>query len=340
MTVYDARRWGNCLKAGFLGLALSAIPMISAGQWVSTYPGVGFVAGFLTGIFELFVFREFLRKTNFLVGLILKSISYSLGIYVVILFFMTLGLVLWYGPGGSSVSQYLNREFLAVLFQSYKSSIIIVFLFQLDDLLGDGVFRKYLLGFYHRPKNQPIIVMFLDIKASTAITEQIGDYRYYAFLDDFFHTVSRPIIENRGEIYKYVGDQVIITWPERRGLKDARCLKCFFDISDAIAAQHQHFLDKYGIIPPFRAAIHEGTVVMALIGDIRKEIVYNGDVLNTTARLEEVCSYYQTDLVVSDSLVRKLNLPAHYQPESLGKISLKGKSMPMEIFTVRRLRDV
>lgn len=339
MTVYDTRRWANCFKAGLLGLALSSVPMVSSGQWLPTYPGVGFVAGFMTGLLELFVYREFLRRTHFLVGLILKSISYTLAIYVVILFFLTLGLVIWYGPGGKSVAQYLNREFLAVMLQSYKSSIIIVFLFQLDDLLGDGVFRKYLLGFYHQPKVQQTVVMFLDIKASTTITEQMGDARYYAFLDDFFHAVSRPILENRGEIYKYVGDQIIICWPEAKGVKDSRCVKCFFDISDAIEKNRPYFMEKYGMTPPFRAALHVGPVVVALIGDIRKEIVYNGDVLNTTSRLEAVCSTYKTDLIVSGPLMEKLQIPSQFTQELLGCATLKGKMQPMDVYAVRRINS-
>jgi adenylate cyclase len=64
--------------------------------------------------------------------------------------------------------------------------------------------------------------------------------------------------------------------------------------------------------------------------------VYNGDVLNTTSRLESVCADYKTDLIVSGPLMEKLQVPANFTPELLGCVPLKGKMQPMDLYAVRR----
>ena len=61
--------------------------------------------------------------------------------------------------------------------------------------------------------------MFLDLKSSTTIAEKIGHINFHKFINDFLFTISEAIISSKGEIYKYVGDEVIITWKMKEGLK-------------------------------------------------------------------------------------------------------------------------
>jgi len=63
------------------------------------------------------------------------------------------------------------------------------------------------------------------------------------------------------------------------------------------------YLDLYGVYPEFKAGLHAGKVVVTWIGDIKKEIVYHGDVLNTTSRLEAECNRYNQTLLVSEFIL-------------------------------------
>lgn len=76
------------------------------------------------------------------------------------------------------------------------------------------------------------IFMFLDIRSSTTIAEELGHVQYFALLNDFFRDIAEPISKNKGHIYQYVGDEVVVSWPLDDGLNNANCLKCFFDIGD------------------------------------------------------------------------------------------------------------
>ena len=229
---YTTNRIINCIKAGILGLVLTSISLvedISQAHW--EYPFIGFISGFFTGVFELFIYREKLRNLNFIIGLLIKATSYTATVYVAIV--LVLGAVAW-ATGNSDIEielqRFIDKDFFLLLWQAFKGSIIIVFLFQLDVLLGDGAFRRYMSGQFHKPRKQNMVFMFLDIKGSTKMTEILGDEKYYSLIDDFFHDISRPIIESEAEIYKYVGDEVIIMWPLEKGIKEPNCVDLFFYI--------------------------------------------------------------------------------------------------------------
>lgn len=333
---YTTNRIKNCLKAGILGLVLTSISLvedISQAHW--EYPFVGFISGFFTGVFELFIYRERLRNLNFIVGLLLKSISYTITVYVAIVIVLGAFSAL---TGNRDIElelqRFIDKDFFLLLWQAFKGSIIIVFLLQLDVLLGDGAFRRYMSGKFHKPRKQNMVFMFLDMKGSTKMAETLGDEKYYSLVDDFFHDISRPIIESEAEIYKYVGDEVIIMWPLDKGLKDPNCIDLFFYIKRKIRRRKAYYIEKYGMIPEFKAGLHSGPVVSAIIGDIRKEIVYSGDVLNTASRLQESCNEMNVDILISDTLKTSLPWIGKYNAVSKGEILFKGKIQEMEIFTV------
>ena len=52
--------------------------------------------------------------------------------------------------------------------------MLLSFYVQINLLLGEGVLFKFLLGRYRKPLNENRIFMFLDIKSSTTIAENLG----------------------------------------------------------------------------------------------------------------------------------------------------------------------
>ena len=179
--------------------------------------------------------------------------------------------------------------------------------------------------------------MFLDVKSSTRIAEQLGHKRYYAWLNQFFQEISVPVLQTRAEVYQYVGDEVVFTWETAHGLENANCLKIFYLIKNSVHKNRNTYLMKYGVVPEFKAGLHYGNVISAQIGDIKREIVYNGDVLNTTARIQEQCNTLQQELLTSGSLLDRLELNNMFLAEKLDETKLRGKEMLMEIFGVREV---
>ena len=94
--------------------------------------------------------------------------------------------------------------------------------------------------------------------------------------------------------------------------------------------------------PEFKAGLHFGKVVSAQIGDLKREIVYNGDVLNTTARIRDECNKYQRDCLVSGSLMHRLKSIDDFQWERLNVVTLRGKETEVELYSMSNvnLKDV
>lgn len=183
------------------------------------------------------------------------------------------------------------------------------------------------------------IFMFLDIRSSTTIAEGLGHVQYFELLNDFFRDIAEPISENKGHIYQYVGDEVVVSWSLDDGLADANCLKCFFDIADIMATNAGKYIRKYGMCPTFKAGMHYGKVSTGTVGTLKKEIIYTGDVLNTASRIEGLCNKHDVDLLLSKNLVDKLPMNHAFAPRRIGEISLRGKSTEIMLFTVERSGD-
>ncbi len=94
-----------------------------------------------------------------------------------------------------------------------------------------------------------------------------------------------------GEVYRYVGDALIATWPLGTAQENARPIQCLFACRDALDAARPDLLRRYEHLPGFRAAIHSGPLVAGEIGGFKREIALLGDAMNTAARLEQACRY-------------------------------------------------
>jgi len=203
---------------------------------------------------------------------------------------------------------------------------------------GPGTIVSMFLGRYHRPHEVQRIFMFLDLSDSTTLAEQLGHVKFFSLLRNFYIDITDPILNSKGEIYQYVGDEIIVAWqPSEKLTENQHCLNCFFLIKKTIALRKSFYEHKFGVTPTFKAAIHMGKVVVGETGVIKREIVYSGDILNTTARMLEQCKIHQQGLIISQELVELLpeNILTYYQLSSLGEMTLRGKTNQVELFGVK-----
>ena len=198
-------------------------------------------------------------------------------------------------------------------------------LLQVNSKFGQANFWNIIRGRYNRPEEEKRIFMFLDLNSSTSIAEQLGDETYHAFLKDFFADITAPILENKGNIYQYVGDEVVIAWNYEDGKENMHCLKCFFDMKLHIQKIRNKYLDRYGLVPSFKAGIHCGRVIAGEIGIIKRDITYSGDVLNTTSRILSKCGEFKEELIASGELLSEVYFTKEYILRPLGAIKLRGK---------------
>jgi adenylate cyclase len=302
----------------------------------------GAVIGLGSAWFELRVVPRVVRSLT-VGGLLLVRTFFYVTLCAVVIHVVTMSLLGLSEHGGVLAyyrsAQYrdfvLGGRFLIALAILTLVSFLINFIRQLNRMLGPGTLVNLLLGRYHRPVAEDRIFMFLDLNDSTAIAATLGPLRFNDFKNDFFHDIAAPVLETRGQIYQYVGDEAVVTWTTENGLDQGNCLRCVFLVSERIHEQKDRYLARYGIVPEFKAGLHGGPVVTAEIGDIKKDIVHSGDTVNTAARVEAQCRPLERRVLVSADLLRRCQVPEELEIEDMGERELRGKVEALRLYSVK-----
>ena len=121
--------------------------------------------------------------------------------------------------------------------------------------------------------------------------------------------MARPILTSGGRIYQYVGDEVVVTWRVRGGRLARSPVETFFLLDKAIRQRAEHYRDRYGEVPTYKAGLHTGEVVTAEVGQIKKDIVHTGDAVNVAARIEGQCHALGARLLASEAALALAPLP-------------------------------
>jgi len=310
------------------------------GRNIIAIPLLATTFGTVIGILEILYFNKWFIQNSFTKKIVYKSSIYLLIILslLVIIFLTTANelpttiskMDFWRGMW----EFFTDYSFLGIL--TYIASIILMtqFYTEVSESMGTSLLSNFFLGKYYTPVEEERIFMFLDMKSSTQIAEKLGHVVYFQMLQQYFSDLTGPVIDYSGEIYQYAGDEMIISWKLKKGLKDNACVKCFFAMKESLLEQSAGYTDKYGVSPQFKAGLHCGTVTTGEIGVLKKEIIFTGDVLNATARIEGLCNQYEVDILLSGAITEKLDLSAIYKIESVGKNTLRGKDGQFELFTL------
>lgn len=297
------------------------------------------LVGLLVGLVELVILEK--RFRNFSFG---RKVGYKFLIYLTLM--ITLQTIFF--PIASAIEHnisLLNPQVWHKTGQYFQSIVFINTMIQLSfhlilsllyaaisENLGHQVMLNFFSGKYHKPRVEKRIFMFLDMKNSTTIAEKVGHIKYFEFLQQYYDSMTDPIINHLGEVYQYIGDEVVVSWKENLGLNRNNCIKCFMGIKESMKALLSEFEEQYGIETGFKAGMHLGEVTTGEIGALKKEIVFSGDVLNTTARIQALCNEKKQSLIISEEL--KKQLPEEIQTKHLGEISLKGRQQPIKVSAV------
>ncbi len=305
---------------------------------------IGILAGILGGTALVLINSRYFRKKSFLFAMVFTLMCYIASyviITVTIIFFnyqvQREELAIQTGFFDFLLSWVLTPVGLTFFILWLLITLMTLFALQVNDKFGPGMLGKFLRGQYYQPREEERIFMFLDMKSSTSIAESLGNKKYFNLLNDIFTDITPDIIASEGEIYQYVGDEIVVTWTMKYGLRNANCFLCFNRIQKRIEKLAGYYQKKYGVVPQFKAGLHYGTVTSGEIGSIKRDIVYSGDVLNTTSRIQEQCNHYGADLLASKETIALVKNEDVFEFEHLGNIELRGKIDKLDLNAIRFL---
>lgn len=296
---------------------------------------IGVCIGFLS---EFIIGRRF-RRLYYPLQIFIEIIAITL-ITTLLFFFAAFLYSRFVELDYSTVLNYIQSDvYIVILARSIIVSIIVITFFQVERLLGRKTLSKFLFGSYDRPKEQERIFMFIDMKDATTHAEAMGNTKFFQMVNRTFEDMTYPALKHNAEILKYIGDEVVFTWPMKAGLRKNNCVDLFFSIQKAMEKNKNYYLKRYGFVPTYKAGIHGGKIICAQVGDLKKSIDYSGDVINTTARLESICNENDARLIISKDLFDQLPLSSIYETKDLPGLSLKGKDQVIDVIKITARQD-
>lgn len=311
---------------------------ISSKQFVeSTIFSVLFAVLFM--FINAFAVKKKWDRFTFSKVIILKTVAYLIGLaFIFLIIYGIISGFEFFAPEELNNYQLSHNEIiLLVTILTFLLFLIILlnFIMQTARKIGNQNLFHFLTGKYHSPVLEERIFLFLDMKSSTTFAERLGSQKYSRLIKDCFDDMNYLVNQFDAEIYQYVGDEMVLTWQMSRGLKKARCLTIFFAFQKALKDRQQYYISEYGSLPEFKAGAHGGKLSVSEVGNIRRDIAYYGDVINTASRIQSICNQYNEYFLISEELLEKIRVPGHIQVSSIGKVELRGKEHPKEIFAVR-----
>jgi adenylate cyclase len=314
------------------GLAAGLAINVAQGRTSPSSMVVGVSYGMLMciaiGCVELFVLdgpmRVWLGGLSFTANLIVRSAIYAAIIIVIQL--SQAGEVIAGLPLDPS-----SQNFWFGFIYSAVVSVLMNLAFGIANIIGPRAFLNFITGRYHSPVEENRFVLFVDIAGSTGLAERLGGVGIHRFLDRTFRLLTVAVVDYRGEVLNYVGDEVIVTWRESSGAIECRPLRCFTAMRDALTHASGQFEHEFGAVPRIRGSLHFGPVIVGEIGDIKRAIVFNGDVMNTAARLEELSRNVDGGFLASRAAMERFNSAPPFAIRDLGRLPIRGRADGIDV---------
>lgn len=311
---------------------------IPTSMWLRFGAFLGLSIGIFYAIIEFF-FENFLSR-NIILGF---RIAIKTFVYLVVMISILSTLIfvaeyemdldLHYEKGWWTT----NKIFWTIILYFIINSLVFSFLKIANEKFGKGVFFNMLIGRYKKPKEENRIFMFLDLKSSTTIAETLGHFKYSELIQDCFLDLNQVVNKYSADVYQYVGDEAVLSWNFKTGIKDNNCIQLYFDFRQKLENKKNYYENKYNFLPEFKAGLHGGKLIVVEVGSVKKEIAYHGDVINTTARIQGECNKYGEWLLISEDLLKKMNLDQEYSSKEIGNVFLKGKNTALNICSINKI---
>ncbi|MEM7181039.1 MAG: ATP-binding protein [Spirochaetota bacterium] len=175
-------------------------------------------------------------------------------------------------------------------------------------------------------------VMFSDIMSFTNITEGMQGKALFDFVNFYFENMSPIIRKHGGTIVKYIGDGMVsIFW----GDNAAKAVQAGIEKIQRLAELNEEKRKKGIATFDISLGIHFGKSLLGIIGEkYRLQGDIFSDNVNLAARVETLTRYYNSSIVVTEDVLKKVPEPNAFQVRFLDKVIVKGQSVPVILFEV------
>jgi adenylate cyclase len=308
---------------------------VSLWQFAIILGVVGFI---ICGLLIFYLKPAFNHLPVWLASIIKVAITFIVFIAISFVIFLIYYVFLYHGDFSNYITSFFSKilrthTFFSFMIDMFVLTLLSIAFLEITDKYGPGMFWSMLIGEYHKPVKENRIFIFLDINDSTTIAEELGHEKYFLMLRKFFDDITSPVLANEGEIYQYVGDEIVLSWlntPENK-IKSLKFLRNSFYLIERMSWKYEQL---YKHVPRFKAGVHVGEVTAGFIGIIKKELIYSGDTVNTTARIRSMCHELNERFILSEDFMHDFHQPHGYEIKEIGMMDLKGRLEPIKLYSM------
>jgi adenylate cyclase len=202
-------------------------------------------------------------------------------------------------------------------------------------LENPGGFYSSLLG-----ARKPVTVLFSDLVGFTTLSERADPVLLVKQLNRYLSAMVPTVFDNAGTLDKFIGDALMAVWGNVSSHGVAEDAKAAVRAALGMRREMRKLNETWqteGLIPlAFGVGINQGEAVIGNIGSYapheRLDPTVIGDAVNLASRLEGLTRIYGVDILLGPTVAEYAGDEFHLR--SVARVQVKGKSKPVDIFTL------
>jgi class 3 adenylate cyclase/predicted ATPase len=188
-------------------------------------------------------------------------------------------------------------------------------------------------GAEREAERRQLTVMFCDLVGSTALSESLDPEQFREVIIEYQNACADVISRFDGNIAQYLGDGILIYFGYPLAHEDdpLRAIRAGLGILDSMGRLNSRLSQNQDLRLSVRLGIHTGQVVVGDIGSsVKHEQLALGETPNLAAHLQAIG---EPNTIVISAATKRL-LHGLFECRDLGTHTMKGASMPLQVFRV------
>jgi class 3 adenylate cyclase len=182
-----------------------------------------------------------------------------------------------------------------------------------------------------------VVVLFLDVRGFTTISEKLTPTEVVALLNEYFGVVVDRVGAHGGTVNKFIGDAAMCIWgaPKFAEQAERSAVLCALEIQSRAAKLSAERVRRGLTTVGLGIGINAGEAVAGNLGAAnRLEYTVIGDAVNLAQRLESQAR--AGEVLVSQPVYDKVAAEVEAAPRE--PVKLKGKAKPVPLWEIRRAK--
>ena len=192
-------------------------------------------------------------------------------------------------------------------------------------------------------EREQVALIVTDLRGFTTMSEEMDSHQLVAQLNEYLSLMVDDIFSRRGSVDKFIGDAILAVWGHVKSEGPAQdvtlAIEAALLMKESLRRLNADWQKRGLRTFEMGCGVNFGEVIFGNIGSARKmEPTVIGDAVNTTSRLEGLTKDYGRDLLLGEAAADLVK--GTYRLQFVDKVTMKGKTKPLRIYSVVSRSDV